>query len=116
MSISCYGATTLMDFDYHFDLEITTSNKKLTIKQEFSEDISSLLDFCEGKSYLYGNDSCTLSFDDKMGYQIIELRSNDLTFNKRVIKDIDKLKDFKIELKAYFDYLIEQYIKEHPED
>lgn len=117
MEITCYGAIGLMDFDYHFDLEITSSNNKLFIKQEFSEDISVLFEFCEGKDVINGNDSCSFEFyNDDMGYQIFEFKTNDLKFYKRVLKDLDKLSEFKINLKAYFDYLIEQYIKNHPED
>ena len=117
MRITCYGAIGLMDFDYHFNLEISTSNNKLIIKQEFSEDISALSEFCEGKDILKGNDSCSFEFyNDNMGYQIFEFKTNDLKFYKRVYKDLDRLREFKIELKAYFDYLVGQYIKDHPED
>ena len=93
MYISCYGAIGLFDFDYHFDLEITTSNNRLIIKQEFCEDISYLFDFCEGKDLLNGNDSCSIEFsNDNMGFQIFEFKTNDLKFYKRILKDLDKLK------------------------
>ena len=117
MKISCYGAIGLMDFDFHFDLEITSSNNKFLIKQEFSEDIAYLFEFCDGKSSLNGNDACSFGiYDCKGGYQNFEFSTENLSFSKRIINDSDRLREFKIELKAYFEMLIDQYIKSHPEE
>ncbi len=115
MSVSCYGAIGLMDFDYHFDLSVETSNGKTMIKQNFDEDIAFLFDFCAKKSKLKGYDTVLEIYEDD-GYSVFELKTDDLKFYKKVIKDNEKLDVFLIELKAYFDYLIEQYIKDHPEN
>ena len=117
LKISCYGAIGLMDFDFYFDLEITSANNKFLIRQEFSEDIAYLFEFCDGKSHLTGNDACSFGFNDcGRGYQIFEFNTENLSFSKRIINDLDRLREFKIELKAYFEMLIDQYIKTHPEE
>ena len=112
MEITCYGAIGLMDFDYHFNLEIMTSNGKTFIKQSFDEDVAYLFDFCADKSTLKGKNS-VLKIYEHDGYKVFELKTDDLKFYKKVISDNDKIDEFSIELKAYFDCLIEQYIKEH---
>ena len=116
LKVSCYGAIGLMDFDYHLQLEIVTSNGKTKIIQEFSEDIGNLYFFCDSMSELRGRDDCSLNIYQKEGFQFFEFNKSNLHFVERAVYQRDRLNNFFIELKACFEYLIYQYIKDHPEN
>ncbi len=124
MSVSCYGATGLFDFDYHFDIKIEDVKANTLIKQKFEDDISELISFCKGGDSLKSvQNDCILKIflDDSKNSSnvepcmILNFETKNLRFNKKIGYCKESVEDFKLELKSIYESLIEQYIKEHPD-
>ncbi|MBO5394348.1 MAG: hypothetical protein J6A28_00390 [Clostridia bacterium] len=116
MYITCYGAVSLLDFKYHLTLELKSFKNKTIIITDLSDDIAFLYEFCTKGTFESPTNECIFSIYNFNNKASINLETSDCKFLKETLIDENTLQDFFLELKSYFEFLIENYKIEHPDN
>lgn len=110
MYITCYGAVSLLDFNYHLTLELKTFQGGTIITQEMSDDIAFLIAFCNNESLKSSTNNCLLSLDMLSDNDCwVQFQTEDCKFFKKSFAHPNLIDDFRFELKSYYQTLIENY-------
>lgn len=116
MYITCYDAVGLLDFDYHLTLEIKSLKNKTTIITDISDDIAFLYNFCKNGTFKSPTNECSFSIYSFNNKASIIFETSDCKFFKETLINENSLQDFFLELKSYFETLIESYTIKHSDN
>lgn len=116
MYITCYGAVSLLDFDYHLTLELKSYKNKTIVIADMSDDIAYLYNFCKYGTFESQTNECNFSIYSHNNKASITFKTSDCEFFKESLINKNSLQDFFLELKSYFEALTKTYTIQHSDN